>query len=93
MKKSKKEIKDELIARTNDYKEIEDFIYSIKSNCYWASTVDLFRLVHIYDLAFPKLVRIPCVKNIEVSCELMFWKVCCWYVDQKSKRKDLKVRS
>ena len=90
-RKVRKDVIKSIVERTEDYLEVEKFIYEIKRKAFRADYVDLFRLVHVYDLAFPKLIFIPMMCNIEKSCQTMFYKICCWYIDQKQKREEFNI--
>lgn len=78
-----------LLDRTSDYLEIEKYVYKIKNQNWQAGFIDIFRLVHYYDLAFPKLQGVPQMNNVENSSNIMFYRLCCWYIDQKQKRMQL----
>lgn len=67
------------------YKDIEEYIYRIKSNAYYADTIDLYRLVDLYDRAYPHLENIPYSRNIEKSVVVMFLKLAKWYNKKKLK--------
>lgn len=61
------------------YLEVKQFIFKMKRQSYMAGFVDIFRLVDIYDKAFPKIQQIPQMNNIERSVNMMFFKLVNWY--------------
>jgi hypothetical protein len=75
--KQKKEYKKK--ENTNVFKEVQEYIMYMKSKSYYADYVDLFKLVHVYDLVYPNLTQIPNMRDVEKSSDIMFAKICVWY--------------
>ena len=67
----------------SNFDEVEAYLLEMKSKSFYADMVDLYRLVHVYDLCYPDLQSIPHSNEIEKCIETMFMKVCIWYKNNK----------
>lgn len=68
---------------TNLFNTVKSYIYEMKNKSYYADYIDLYRLVHIYDLVYPKLNQVPYMNDVEKSIEIMFMQLCVWYKNKR----------
>lgn len=78
--KVKKEFKNKEV-----YDIVEEFVLDIQSKRFYADSIDIWKLISIYDLVYPKKITIPSANDIEKSAMIMFYQICIWYRTEKDK--------
>lgn len=77
--------RDEVSKR--QFNEIQAFLYEMKTKCFIADIVDIYRLIHYYDMAYPHLENLPKPSDPSKSIPLMFYKLAIWWKSKKKKMK------
>lgn len=67
------------------YLEIEAYLMEIKAKRFMANSIDIWKLIHLYDLAFFNKTSIPHSNDIERSAEEMFLQLALWYKDRRDR--------
>jgi len=69
------------IGRDLDVVEVGDFILDLKLKSYWADMIDIFRLIHYFDVLYPQSTLPDYLP--ERNFNIMFEKIAKWWVAQK----------
>ena len=69
----------------NQFLEVHNYLQDMKTKNFIADLVDIYKLVHFYDVAFPHLENLPKPGAPERSLPIMFYKLAVWYRNKKSR--------
>jgi hypothetical protein len=85
--KQKNKLRDE--HKPELYKDVKEFVLRIKAQNYNCYSIDVWRLIDLYDRVFPSQLNLPHTlyngkgTDMEMSSIVMFEKVARWYVDER----------
>jgi hypothetical protein len=71
------------------YNDVKNYVLRIKAQNYNCYSIDVWRLIDLYDRVFPSQLNIPHTlyngkgTDMEMSSIVMFEKVARWYVDER----------